>query len=525
MGKGYGVQLKNSFIVTCIVLIVLTDGLFFNSAPLLAQEKGEKESERIIIGTEYDYPPFSYLDEQGKPAGFNIELTRAIALATGLSVEIDYRPWGEIRKDLETGKIHAISGMYFSKDRDKVVDFSPPYAVITHAIFARRNSPEIESEERLRGKEIIVMQGDIMHDYVIEKQFSQSLVIAKNPAEALRLLSSGQHDYALLAELPGLYWVKELKLSNIVTLGPPLRPSKYCYAVKEGETDLLFRLNEGLVVVKETGRYRELYDKWLGVLEPKEVSIKFILKYFAIIIVPLLLISAGSILWSRSLRRHVAQRTEELAKELTERKRVTAALQEREIFLDTLINAIPIPVYYKDAAGRYLGFNKAFESFFGQSRERLIGKTAFDVSPKELAETYNAMDLNLFKNHGIQQFESQVQNANGDLLDVIFNKSVFINSAGTIAGLIGAILDITGRKRTEREREKLISELQKALQEIKTLSGLLPICAHCKKIRDDKGYWKKIENYIQEHSNAKFSHSICRDCAKKLYPDINIYDD
>jgi HAMP domain-containing protein len=67
--------------------------------------------------------------------------------------------------------------------------------------------------------------------------------------------------------------------------------------------------------------------------------------------------------------------------------------------------------------------------------------------------------------------------------------------------------------------------LEKALSEIKTLSGILPICAHCKKIRDDKGYWNQIEAYVRDHSEADFTHSICQECAKKFFPDINIYDE
>ena len=85
--------------------------------------------------------------------------------------------------------------------------------------------------------------------------------------------------------------------------------------------------------------------------------------------------------------------------------------------------------------------------------------------------------------------------------------------------------DITKRKNLEEEREKLIQELQNALAEIKTLSGLLPICSYCKKIRDDKGYWNSIENHIHHHSKAKFSHGICQECAKKHYPDMNLYDE
>lgn len=76
------------------------------------------------------------------------------------------------------------------------------------------------------------------------------------------------------------------------------------------------------------------------------------------------------------------------------------------------------------------------------------------------------------------------------------------------------------RKRAEEKQKSLILQLQKALAEVKTLSGMLPICASCKKVRDDKGYWNQIESYLLDHSEAKFSHSICPECAKKLYPDL-----
>ena len=93
---------------------------------------------------------------------------------------------------------------------------------------------------------------------------------------------------------------------------------------------------------------------------------------------------------------------------------------------------------------------------------------------------------------------------------------------GKAKRIIGAHSNISERKKIEYEREKLIVELENALGKVKTLSGLLPICASCKKIRNDKGYWDRIEFYISEHSDAEFTHSICPDCAKKLYPDIDL---
>ncbi|MGD0280981.1 MAG: response regulator [Dissulfurispiraceae bacterium] len=85
--------------------------------------------------------------------------------------------------------------------------------------------------------------------------------------------------------------------------------------------------------------------------------------------------------------------------------------------------------------------------------------------------------------------------------------------------LVKAILYAIERKQLENEKERLIGELQESLAKVKILSGLLPMCASCKKIRDDKGYWNQVELYIIEHSEAKFTHGICPECVKKLYPE------
>ena len=91
-------------------------------------------------------------------------------------------------------------------------------------------------------------------------------------------------------------------------------------------------------------------------------------------------------------------------------------------------------------------------------------------------------------------------------------KIIFKELDATIKNLHG---EITVRKKLEREKEKNIEELKKALEDVKTLEGLIPICSHCKKIRDDKGYWNQLETYLGEHSEATLSHGICPECAKE----------
>lgn len=108
-------------------------------------------------------------------------------------------------------------------------------------------------------------------------------------------------------------------------------------------------------------------------------------------------------------------------------------------------------------------------------------------------------------------------------------KEHYLNLTLCIVEVIGLAIENARRyqqiKNSEYRLRKEKEKVEEALAKVKKLSGLLPICSHCKKIRDDKGYWNQIESYIHDHSEAEFSHSICRDCAKEHYPDLDIYDD
>ncbi|MDH4332573.1 MAG: hypothetical protein OEV89_08340 [Desulfobulbaceae bacterium] len=137
----------------------------------------------------------------------------------------------------------------------------------------------------------------------------------------------------------------------------------------------------------------------------------------------------------------------------------------------------------------------------------------------------------------IHELETQVRHLGNELrltreeyeeaaskyLDIYFNLEKKISERTKELDAVNGMLlgEIEERKRTEAEKEQLIARLQKAMQEVKVLSGFLPICASCKKIRDDTGYWRQIEEYISKHSEALFSHGICPDCSQKLYPEYH----
>jgi len=284
-----------------------------------AEEKGgapradhSASASEITIVTELDYPPYSFQDKNGQPTGFNVELARALLRAMGRKGGVAILPWLKARDALNTGQAQAIAGMYYSDERAERVAFSSPFLLVHHTVFARGATPVPRSPEALRGKALIVMEGDIMDEYVRRRQLSRHVTRVPTQADALKLLASGKHDYALVAHLPGVYWVQELGLSNLHAVGPTLTVSPYCLAVHGDQQQLAAEFSEALAIVKQTGRYQEIHDKWLGILEPPRVSWATVLKYVAVVVLPLMAILGLVLLWSKSLAQQVRIRTEDL---------------------------------------------------------------------------------------------------------------------------------------------------------------------------------------------------------------------
>ena len=153
-----------------------------------------------------------------------------------------------------------------------------------------------------------------------------------------------------------------------------------------------------------------------------------------------------------ALQRHdklLEIRTVELGHQIEGRKKSEDELESHKTLLESLINNIPAPVFFKDGDFVYRGCNKAFEEFIGRSRDDIIGQGVYDVAPKDLADVYLEADRSLAEQGGIQVYEAKVRYADGTDHDVIFHKAVFDNPDGSLGGLVGVMLDITERKKDE----------------------------------------------------------------------------
>ncbi|MFH1216811.1 MAG: PAS domain S-box protein [Pseudomonadota bacterium] len=203
-----------------------------------------------------------------------------------------------------------------------------------------------------------------------------------------------------------------------------------------------------------------------------------------------------------------------LAVEIEERKRLEKEIRESEKKLSSIIGSLLSGIIIIDAeTHNIIDANPAALELIGLPREKVIGQQchAF-ICPAEKGKC-PVTDLSVTIDHS----ERILVNHEGEKVPIL--KSV---SSEIISGrrcLIESFIDISDRKKAEQEKEQLISELQDALAQVKTLSGIVPICMHCKNIRDDKGYWTRVENFVAQHSEAKFSHGICDQCLKVHYPE------
>jgi signal transduction histidine kinase len=308
--------------ILLVMLVVTTASA--NAGPGRNGAAADRATE-IRVGSELEFPPYAFVDEKGLPAGFSVELIKAVADAMGLQISFAAGPWDRVWNDLVARRIDVLPIVAKMPERRGLVDFSLPHTETFDAFFVRAGSPQLRSVEEARGKELVVMRSDAAHHALLERGFRDNLVFVDTIPEGLALIAAGRHDAFLCSKLIGTLAVTRRGLRDLAA-GPPIPDYKrvFSFAVKKGDSELLEKLNQGLLIIKTNGEYDRIYEKWLTFDDPWRMVKKYLPA--AVIVVIVIALAAG--VWSALLQRLVRKRTRELAESNEQLRKSQEEVQE-----------------------------------------------------------------------------------------------------------------------------------------------------------------------------------------------------
>lgn len=386
----------------------------------------------LVVGSEQDFPPFAIGMTEVTAGGFTVDLWKAVAAEMGLDYTIRVAPFHQILQEFKDGKVDVLINLAQSEERNRFADFTVPHVIVHGAIFVRKGSRDIRSEVDMAGKSIIVLNADLAHDYAETKGWGEQLVLVSTAAEGLRLLASGKHDAMLLSKLTGMQTLQAIGIDNIEPLKTSVGFSqKFAFAVHEGQSELLGKLNEGLALEKSNGGYNILYDRWFGVYEVKDISRRDLFIYLIPIAVILLSVSGYFFYQRRSERK----KTEEIIK------------RSRRLLMSVLDNMPAMIAYWKSDLTNEFG-NKVYEEWFGLTPKVMRGKHMREVIGEQLF-ALNQPYLQAVLRGEPQFFERVITDQSGVVRNT---QAAYIPDmdGDTVQGFFALVTDVSKLKETER---------------------------------------------------------------------------
>jgi PAS domain S-box-containing protein len=432
----------------------------------------------IVIASEPDYPPYCIVDENAQADGFSVDLFKAAAEAVGLNVEIKIGVWSQIKTDLAEGRIDALPLVGRTPEREEVFDFTMPYLSLHGAVFVRKGTTGIHSLEDLKGKEIVVMEGDNAEEFVKRDNISEKIFLTKTFEEAFRKLANGQHDAVITQRITGMKLIEELELKSIEPLGfqlPQFRQD-FCFAVQEGNSTLLNRLNEGLSIVIANGTYDNIKAKWLGPDDEWRVAPYNLTRILLFIFIPSIAVFIAS--WIIFLRREVKKRTRGLNEEITKHKQTLKELSQQQFVakrnetqIRLLLNSTAEGIYGIDTNGNCTLINQSALDMLGYSnKNEVLGKNMHELihHTKPDGTRCKIEDCLIFKafkeGRGTQNDQEVFWRKDGTGFPTEYF-SYPIRQNDVITGTVVTFWDIAERKKAENDLLQLKNELENKVAE------------------------------------------------------------
>ncbi|MCU7817758.1 MAG: transporter substrate-binding domain-containing protein, partial [gamma proteobacterium symbiont of Lucinoma myriamae] len=277
---------------------------FFVFILMASHSFAEPYEQTLKSASELSYPPFSIITHDNQADGFSVELLRSVTYIMGLDVDFQIDEWNIVKNDLQSGNLDVLPLVGRTPEREAYFDFTVPYLSMHGTVVVRKDGPAIKSLSDLSGKKLLVMSGDNAHEYLLRTKITQHIIETKTFEEAFRKLSAGQYDGVVVQKLVGIQLIKSLELTNLKTVDFMIKELRqdFCFAVREGDKELIALLNEGLSSVMASGIYEQLYNKWFSFLIEDNVQYQQSAYLLIIITIVLLVLIGLSIVWQRTLQ-------------------------------------------------------------------------------------------------------------------------------------------------------------------------------------------------------------------------------
>jgi len=471
------------------ILFIMVAMLFAGGLPI-GICNAATESREVRVGSELEFPPYAFVDESGQPAGFSVELIKAIANVMGLQIKISTGPWDKVWNALVAGQLDVLPIVAKLPERQPLVDFSIPHTETYDAFFVRKGTPLIQNIEGAKGKEIAVMRSDAAHHALLARNFKGRLILVDTIPKGLSLISSGKHDAFLCSKLIGTMSIMKHGLKGL-TPGPPIPDYKrvFSFAVKKGDVELLEKLNQGLLIIKTNKDYDRIYEKWLTSDDPWRKWEKYFFPAAAAVIAIALIVGFWLVmlqllvkkrtrelaernemlrLAQEGLEERVAERTTQLTNanaalhgEINERKQAEEELRKSEARHRSYIEVTEQLGWTTDANGEVVEDIPSWRGFTGQGEKEVKGwGWSKALHPDDLEHTARVW-RNAVATRNSYETEYRIRRQDGSYRHFLARGVPVFKDNGDIREWVGTCIDITERKRTEEALKQYTKELQR----------------------------------------------------------------
>ncbi|GAB6097854.1 hypothetical protein JCM14469_41080 [Desulfatiferula olefinivorans] len=472
-------------LIVCLILLMiafLSPWACAGDAKTLALSDREKnwlkEHPVIRLAPDPEFQPIEFFDQNGNYMGIGADYARLIEQKTGLSFDIvQCKSWSEVIERMKRREVDVLNAVVRSPQRETFMLFPPPYLTIPSVIIVRKQVDRTMTLAMLEGMHVVMVEGYGYLDLIRNTYPGIAIEPVADLKTALRKVSFGMAD-AFVGDLAtASFYIESEKITNLRLAGETEPPNVSGFAVRSDWPELSAILEKAVALITDDER-QAIHNRWIFLAAEPGLSMREFRRVMIVSVAILLTVIIGFLVWNRTLKRAVYLKTQDLRREVIERRQAEEALAESKAHLSTLLKTIPDLVWLKDPHGVYLGCNTRFERFFGAREETIVGKTDYDFVDKELADFFRMNDLAAMEaGKPCINDETIVFADDGHSEDLETIKTPVYSSSGDLIGVLGIARDITFRKRSEKERLSLRDQLVQA-QKMESVGRLAGGVAH-----------------------------------------------